>query len=114
MKRLFPLLLLVLFAAPVGASEKYLCTVTSTNPTAGTTNSPSAGTCSWAKGAEIAVQCDVAIHYDASGTATTDDVKIDFAANPDPFRIDLHSDEKAVSILSVSGAATCRFFIQRK
>jgi hypothetical protein len=100
----------VLFARQALASEKYVCTVSSTNPTAASTASPSAGTCSWGAGEPIAIQCAAAVHYDSSGTASTDDVKIDFATNPDPYKVKLGQGETNVSILAASGTVACRFF----
>lgn len=93
------------------ASEQVLCTLAVTT-TAGVTSSPTTGTCSWANGAIVAIQCpSTVIHYDArpGGTATTSDILVDFTANPDPYLIDLRSDEKVLSVRTATGTGTCVF-----
>lgn len=93
------------------ASEQVLCTLSVTT-TAAATSSPTSGTCSWAKGAVVAMQCpNVVVHYDArpGGTATTSDILVDFTANPDPYLIDLRSDESVISVRTATGSGTCVF-----
>jgi len=91
------------------ASERVLCTL-SVSTTAADTATPTSGTCSWAKGAIVAMQCpNLVVYYDPNGTATTSDILVDFTANPDPYLIDLRASESTISVRTSSGTGTCVF-----
>lgn len=64
--------------------------------------------CVWANGAKLTMQCDVAVHYAIGGqTATTSHAKVDVG---DPYRIQLRGSSRHVSIRTVAGTGTCRFY----
>lgn len=107
----------VLMATPAfGAGDDRQCSVTFTNVTAGTTATPTTGTCLWARGSTLLMQCDAAVFFSSTTTATATDFKVDFTVNPDPYIIyQLDSGgasgllAKDVSILGVSASGTCKF-----
>lgn len=95
------------------AGDDRQCSVTFTTGAAGTTASPSSGTCSWVAGATVLMQCDQAVYYTASGTATATDFIADFVANKDQVILYLNSSpnetQKNISVLGVSASGTCKF-----
>lgn len=109
MKRLLCITALAVLAltAAALASDRYLFTLSSTNPTAATNNNTSQVI---AVNSYVAVQCDAAAYVkpSAGGTAaTTNDVKL---AADQLYDIGLRSNELRVSVLAVSGTANCRVF----
>lgn len=107
----------LLFVWPVAADEVRQCSVAVTTGGAATTASPTSGTCSWERGATIVMQCDVAVYWNATKSATTgnattatsSDLSVDFTTNSDPYKIDLAGNAKHVSVLSVTSSGTCKF-----
>lgn len=108
--------LLGLSSVVMAAGDDRQCSVTFTNVTAGTTATPSTGTCSWARGSTLLMQCDAAVYFSSTATATATDFKVDFTVNPDPYIIyQLDSGgssgllAKDVSVLGVTASGTCKF-----
>lgn len=105
------LLGLVLLGTAAQAGEDRQCSVTFTAGVAGTTATPSAGTCSWGLGATILMQCDQAVYWTQApgATASATDFKVDFTANSDPYIAYLSPNSKTISVLGVTAAGTCKF-----
>lgn len=91
------------------AGEDRQCSVTFTNAVAGTTASPTAGTCAWSYGATVLMQCDQAVYFSQTGTATATDFKVDFTSNSDPYIVYLSPNQKTITFLGVSASGTCKF-----
>lgn len=106
---LFLLGLVLLGSAAQAAGEDRQCSVTFTAGAAGTTATPSAGTCSWLAGATVLMQCDQAVYWSQTGTATATDFKVDFVSNADPYIVYLSPNAKAISVLGVTASGTCKF-----
>lgn len=102
----------------LAAGEDRACSVTFTTGAAGNTGAPSSGTCNWEQGSTVLMQCDAAVYFSATTTATANDFKVDFAANSDPYIIYLTAASfpgggatvgKVISVLGVSASGTCKF-----
>lgn len=94
--------------AALGAGEDRQCSVTFTNAAAGTTATPTSGTCSWNYGATVLLQCDQDVYFSQTGTATSNDFKIAFTSNSDPYIVYLSPNQKTITFLGVSASGTCK------
>lgn len=119
------LFVLCLATISFAGGEDSQCTVTFTTGVAGTTASPATGTCTWDYGTNVLMQCDVAVFFSPSRTATSADFKVDFAANSDPYPLWLMpgngqkttlqdggiviSGQRVISVLGVTASGTCKF-----
>ena len=107
-KALFLGFILGAFAA-LGAGEDRQCSVTFTSASAGTTASPTSGTCLWLPGATVLMQCDQDVYFSQTGTATSTDFKVAFTSNSDPYIVYLSPNQKVITFLGVSASGTCKF-----
>lgn len=120
MKTLKPLIAIItaylfLTVQPAWSAEKVLCSVTYTTGAAGTTATPTTGSCSWSAGSNVLMQCssDVYFNYQvvngALAAATSADAIASFATNLDPIPVCLLSTERHISFLGVTASGTCKF-----
>ena len=110
----FTLLALVCLLAPpaYALGDDRLCSVTFTSGVAGTTASPSSGTCSWVAGSTLLMQCDQDVYFSSSGTATANDFQVKFTVNSDPYliyQLETNNLQRNVSVLGVTASGTCKF-----
>jgi hypothetical protein len=113
MKHVFGTVLVLALFAVVGlamAGERPIgsgCTITATNPATG--SSASDADCVWNEGAQLVLQCDVAVYYSKNGAAPTTSYPKVAVGDPYPLgRAGAKSVDKPVQILPVAGAATCQ------
>ena len=90
------------------AGEDRQCSVTFTAGAAGTTASPTSGTCGWLPGAVVLLQCDQDVYFSQTGTATNTDFQVKFTANADPYLVYLGPNQKVITFLGVSASGTCK------
>lgn len=110
--RLFLLAVVLSFVspAPVAASEKVICALTSVNPTA--VNSNGTAACAAAGlnlNAKLTVQCDAAAYVGATQLSTTlcTSTTCRKIRADDIYPLDLRNNEAFVSVLAVVGTANC-------
>jgi hypothetical protein len=106
-------LVICLLAYPAQAlGDDRQCSVTFTTGAAGTTASPSSGTCNWVRGSTLLMQCDQDVYFSSTATATANDFQVKFSINPDPYiiyQLDTSNLQKDVSVLGVTASGTCKF-----
>lgn len=106
---------LFLMSGPAWSAEKVLCSVTYTTGAAGTTVTPASGSCSWALGTNVLMQCSTDVYFNyqvvngALAAATSADATASFASNLDPIPVCLKNNEKHISVLGVTASGTCKF-----
>lgn len=111
MKKWILAVALLFTAAPARASDEYYFTLSSTNPTADTSNT---STEALVAGGNYAIQCNGSAYYRASvdGTAAvTNDVQVEMSKL---FDIPLFGDEKRLSVLAASGTVACKVYKVKK
>lgn len=108
--------MVMFYVSPAWSAEKVVCSVTYTTGAAGVTSSPATGTCTWAQGATVLVQCSTDVYgswqLTSAGTlvtATSADVTLSFASNLDPIPVCLQGTERHISVLGVTANGTCKF-----
>lgn len=102
---LLPLLVLSMLFLPAHAGEERIgagCTITATSPTVG--SSADDADCSWASGAALAIQCDVAVYVTKDGNDPT-------SASPrvavgDPYPLDATDSSTGRPVKTLTVAAT--------
>lgn len=109
MKRILFGVLLLSTLAIADDTEDRKCSVTFTAGAAGTTASPSAGTCSWTKGSTVIMQCDQDVYFNTQTTATNVDFQVKFTSNADPYIVYLGAGKTNISVLGVTASGTCKF-----
>lgn len=125
------------FALVAWAAEPVVCAVsTSTSTASSTILSTDGGTCAWAQGATVLMQCtgDVYVnstahlpmgnmlsdgtwYYDGGITGTVAsalDQRVDFSSNSDPYPIYLDNGDRHVSLLAVTSANVCKFMTTKR
>lgn len=125
------------FALVAWAAEPVVCAVTTSTSTASSTIlSSDGGTCVWAAGTNVLMQCTTDVYvnstahmpvgniqsdggwyYDGgiTGTAASAlDQRVDFTSNSDPYPIYLDQGDRHVSLLAVSSAGSCKFMTTKR
>jgi membrane-bound ClpP family serine protease len=114
-------LALALSTPVMAAGDDRQCSVTFTSGVAGSTASPSSGTCAWSAGATVLMQCDQDVFFNTTtnaqgtvGPATNVDFQVNFSANRDPYIVYLLDNgtgagSKNISVLGVTASGTCKF-----
>ena len=108
MKNLALVVALLVSLTASAAGEDRVCSVTFTAGAAGTTASPTSGTCTWSYGATVLMQCDQDVYFSQTATATSTDFKIAFTSNSDPYIIYLGPNNKTITFLGVTTSGTCK------
>ena len=110
-----------LLAAVAYASEPVMCSLTVTTSAAISTvdagpGDGGTGSCTWAKGANVLVQCPwISVYMNSSGSsASSSDALADFTVNNDPIPVYLDSNEQVISVKGVSDAGTCKFMTTKR
>ena len=105
-----------LLAAAVWAAEPVVCftSFVSTVSVPSTDAGPGdggTGTCVWAKGSTVLMQCtnDVFVNSTAGAAASSSDLRVDFTNNLDPVPVYLDSNETTISVRGVTDGGTCKF-----
>lgn len=121
MRKTLALVALVsLLSGAAMAADPVVCTVTTATGAASSTASPSSGTCSWAAGSVILMQCTTDVYVDTSTvanvapTASSADAFVDWTNNKDWFPIYLDSNDRVVSLLAVTTAGSCKFMTTKR
>jgi hypothetical protein len=106
----------IAFALAAWAAEPVVCAVNVATGAATTTGTPTSGTCTWAKGANVLMQCDVDVYVDSQsgGTATSADQRVNFTSNNDPYIVYLDANDQNISLLSVSASGSCKFMTTKR
>lgn len=114
-------LILGLTLTPIAeAADPVVCSVNTATGAASSTASPTTGTCSWAAGSVILMQCTTDVYVDTSTvnnvapTATSADAFVDWTNNKDWWPIYLDSNDKVISLLAVSSAGSCKFMLTKR
>lgn len=114
------LLLGLLLAPVVHAADPVVCSVNTATGAASSTASPTTGTCSWAAGSVILMQCTTDVYFDSSTvnnvapTATNADAFVDWTNNKDWWPVYLDSNDKVISLLAVTTAGSCKFMTTKR
>ena len=113
---------LFLMSAPAWSAERVVCTLDFTSAAAVNTLSPTTGSCNWAKGSNVLMQCrsaagagvDVYSRHELStgGSLVAADSTSNvyaFSSNLDPIPVCLYLNETHISVRGVSASGTCFF-----